>query len=304
MNSHTGKAPKVGVLYSRVRVEEKLLFEAFERRGVSLDLLDDQKLIFDITDVEHHPYKDYDVIVERCINHSRALYSLKILNDQGIKTVNTALCADICGNKLMTTSALAAAGVAQPKALVAYTPESALEAIEQLGYGTNAKLHLQFATRLWNQAGPWGIGNGATYADTGYQCTWENTRAQSGATGILVDFTGGAVGASFSGDRTNPKVVNAYARTFLSQIEPVYPGLSAQWNGRATLDNPFYNPYLLGSYSYYRVGQYTLFGGAEGEASDQCHFAGEHCSGDFQGYMEGGAREGARAAEEILAASR
>ena len=125
---------KVGVLYSRVRVEEKLLFEAFEKRGVSLDLLDDQKLIFDITDVHNHPYKDYDVIVERCINHSRALYSLKILNDQGVKTVNTALCADICGNKLMTTSALAAAGVPQPKALVAYTPESALEAIEPLGY--------------------------------------------------------------------------------------------------------------------------------------------------------------------------
>ena len=68
---------------------------------------------------------------------------------------------------------------------------------------------------------------------------------------------------------------------------------------RTTLDNPFYNPYLRGSYSYYRVGQYTLFGGAEGQASGQCHFAGEHCSGDFQGYMEGGAREGARAAEEI-----
>ena len=84
-------------------------------------------------------------------------------------------------------------------------------------------------------------------------------------------------GASFSGDRTNQKVVKAYARTFLSQIEPVFPGLSAEWNGRATLDNPFYNPYLRGSYSYYRVGQYTLFGGAEGEASDRCHFAGEHC---------------------------
>ena len=177
-------------------------------------------------------------------------------------------------------------------------------AIEQLGYGTNAKLHLQFASRLWNQTGPWGIGNGASYADTGYQCTWENTRAQAGATGILVDFTGGTIGASFSGDRTNQKVVDAYARTFLSQIEPVFPGLTAEWNGRATLDNPFYNPYLRGSYSYYRVGQYTLFGGAEGEASDRCHFAGEHCSGDFQGYMEGGAREGARAAEEILDATR
>ena len=52
---------------------------------MSLDLLDDQKLIFDITDVHNHPYQDYDVIVERCINHSRALYSLKILNDQGVQ---------------------------------------------------------------------------------------------------------------------------------------------------------------------------------------------------------------------------
>ncbi len=64
---------RVGVLYSRVRVEEKLLFEAFERQGVSLDLLDDQKLIFDITDVDNHPFREADVIVERCINHSRAL---------------------------------------------------------------------------------------------------------------------------------------------------------------------------------------------------------------------------------------
>ena len=87
----SGQRVRVGVLYSRVRVEEKLLFEAFEKRGVSLELLDDQKLIFDITDVQNHPYQHFDVIVERCINHSRALYSLKILNDQGVKTVNTAL---------------------------------------------------------------------------------------------------------------------------------------------------------------------------------------------------------------------
>jgi len=147
VSNHPGRV-RVGVLYSRVRVEEKMLFEAFERRGVSLDLIDDQKLVFDITDVRepgsptrvgcvagwNHPYRDYDVIVERCINHSRALYSLKILNDQGVRTVNTALVADICGNKLMTTSALAAAGVPQPKAFVAFTPESALDAIERLGY--------------------------------------------------------------------------------------------------------------------------------------------------------------------------
>jgi [lysine-biosynthesis-protein LysW]--L-2-aminoadipate ligase len=80
---------RAGVLYSRVRVEEKLLFEALEKRRVALDLLDDSRLIFDLTDIANHPYKGYDVIVERCINHSRALYSLKVLNDQGVRTSPT-----------------------------------------------------------------------------------------------------------------------------------------------------------------------------------------------------------------------
>ncbi|MFN8059272.1 MAG: lysine biosynthesis protein LysX [Vicinamibacterales bacterium] len=126
---------RVAILYSRVRVEEKLLFEAFSKRGVELDLLDDQTLVFDITDTRQPgPYAKYDVVVERCINHSRALYSLKILGDQGVKTVNTAQVADVCGNKLQTTSALAAAAIPQPRALVAFTPESALQAIDELGY--------------------------------------------------------------------------------------------------------------------------------------------------------------------------
>jgi monoamine oxidase len=56
----------------------------------------------------------------------------------------------------------------------------------------------------------------------------------------------------------------------------------------------------LGSYSYWRVGQYTLFAGVEKQPSGQCYFAGEHCSTDFQGFMEGGAQEGARAAEEVI----
>ncbi len=126
---------KVGILYSRVRAEEKLLFEEFDRRGVELELIDDNTLIFDITASAHtQRFNGFDVVVERCISHGRALYSLRILNDLGIKTVNTALVADNCGNKLQTTSALTAAGVPQPRCLVAYTPESALEAIEQLGY--------------------------------------------------------------------------------------------------------------------------------------------------------------------------
>jgi len=179
-------------------------------------------------------------------------------------------------------------------------------AIQQLGYGKNAKLHLQFNNRYWNQSGQWGIGNGATYSDTGYQNTWDVSRAQAGATGILVDYTGGGVPlASFKGDPTDPQVIAGFANTFLGQIEPVFPGITAQWNGRATLDVPLANPFLLGSYSYWKVGQYTLFSGYEKArqpdiVTGKCHFAGEHCSQDFQGYMEGGASEGVRAAGEIL----
>ena len=172
--------------------------------------------------------------------------------------------------------------------------------IQQLGYGTNAKLNLQFQTRLWNQPGPWGLSTGSTYADTGYQNTWEVTRAQPGSTGILVDYTGGNIGASFTGDRNDPAVVRAYAMQFLQQLEPVFPGITEGWNGRATLDTPFLSPFLRGSYSYWRRGKYTLFSGSERERSGRCHFAGEHCSINFQGFMEGAAQEGARAANEIL----
>jgi monoamine oxidase len=172
--------------------------------------------------------------------------------------------------------------------------------IQQLGYGTNSKLHLQFNTRLWNQPGPWGISTGTTYADTGYQNTWDVSRAQTGGAGILVDYTGGNIGASFSGNPSDPAVVSAYAQSFLSQLEPMFPGITQEWNGRATLDYPAGNPYLLGSYSYWKVGQYTLFSGSERERSANCHFAGEHCSINYQGYMEGGAEEGVRAANEIL----
>ena len=107
--------------------------------------------------------------------------------------------------------------------------------------------------------------------------------------------------AGFIGDRSNSRVVTGYAKQFLQKADPVFPGLSDEWNGRATLDTPATNPSFLGSYSYWRVGQYTQFSGIEKEPSGHCYFAGEHCSTDFQGFMEGAAREGARAAQEVLA---
>ncbi|MBI4757631.1 MAG: lysine biosynthesis protein LysX [Chloroflexi bacterium] len=121
---------KVRVLLSRVRVEEKLIFDALDRRQVTYDKIYDPECLFDLQNKSY----DYDVVLERCINHSRALYALKVLNDWGIKTVNTYQVADTCGNKFLTTQALIKNGVPTPRTMLAFTPEAALQAIEALGY--------------------------------------------------------------------------------------------------------------------------------------------------------------------------
>jgi len=123
---------KLGLLYSRVRVEEKMLFDALDARGIPYDRIDDRDVEFDLLNPGH--WRDYDVILERCINHSRALYALKILNDWGIPSVNTAYVADVCGNKLVTSSQLVKAGVPTTRIKVAFTPDSAIKAIEEFGY--------------------------------------------------------------------------------------------------------------------------------------------------------------------------
>ena len=123
---------KLAVLYSRVRAEEKLLFDALDTRGIDYDKIDDREVIFDLLDPS--PWQKYDVVLERCINHSRALNALKILNDWRIPTVNTSYTASICGDKLATSTALVHHHVPTTKIKVAFTPDSAIKAIEELGY--------------------------------------------------------------------------------------------------------------------------------------------------------------------------
>ncbi len=123
--------PTVGVLLSRVRVEEKLLLEELERRRVATKVIDDRALVFAL---ERTPELGVDVVLERCIQHSRALYALAVLESWGIPTVNTFEVADVCGNKLLTTMRLIRDGVPSPRTRLAFTPESALAAVEELGY--------------------------------------------------------------------------------------------------------------------------------------------------------------------------
>jgi monoamine oxidase len=166
-----------------------------------------------------------------------------------------------------------------------------LEAIVEQGMGTNSKLHLQFTRRHWNDLDV----NGDTFADTGYQNTWEVSRAQPGSAGILVNYTGGDIGASFGSGTPTSR-----AQQFLEQVEPVLPDLSLYWNGKATIDYwPGYE-WTRGSYSFWKVGQYTAFAGIEGRQEGNAHFCGEHTSIDFQGYLNGAVETGERVAGEVI----
>jgi monoamine oxidase len=168
-------------------------------------------------------------------------------------------------------------------------------AIAELPMGENTKLHVGFRTRHW-----YGLdNNGDTYADRGYQATWEVSRGQTGAGGILVDYTGGTPARAFSSGTALD-----HAARFLGQIEPVLPGITGAWANTAHTQTWTDQPWSKGSYSYYRPGQYTRFGGAEEEAEGGVHFAGEHTTQDYQGYLNGAVFSGGRAAAEVAAALR
>lgn len=122
---------KVGFLYSIVRKDEKFLLGEFEKRkNIDVGLIDVRQAIFKLGE----DLTEFDVVLERCINHSRALHAIKMYESAGIKCVNTGHVATVCGDKLLTSIALADHDVPQPEVRVAFTEESALEAIEEMGY--------------------------------------------------------------------------------------------------------------------------------------------------------------------------
>ncbi|MEJ5226137.1 MAG: lysine biosynthesis protein LysX [Anaerolineales bacterium] len=126
------KRLRIGVLYSRVRVEEKWIFGAMEKRGLDYERLDDRAISFDLENPA--PWRAFDAVLERSISYISGLYALRMLNAFGVPTVNTAAVAEVCGDKLTTSAMLARAGLPQPRNAAAFSPEAALEAIETFGY--------------------------------------------------------------------------------------------------------------------------------------------------------------------------
>ena len=122
---------RVGFLHSIIRKDEKFLIEEFRKRpNVELQMIDDRELVFTLGENG----LGLDVVIERAINHSRALHALMLLESAGVKCVNTAQVALTCGDKLLTSRALAAHNVPQPPVKIAFTEKSAIRAIEEMGY--------------------------------------------------------------------------------------------------------------------------------------------------------------------------
>lgn len=122
---------RIGFLYSRIRVEEKLLLEEMERRtNVEVVRINDGDRYFDISQLP----VDVDVVFERSISYSRGLYISRIFEAHGVPVVNPSVLAERCGDKYITSQILVRHGIPTPRVLIAFDPEAALEATEALGY--------------------------------------------------------------------------------------------------------------------------------------------------------------------------
>lgn len=118
------------MLCSRIRVEEKLLRDALVHRGVEVEIVDDRELTMTLA----HPIRRWDAVLERSISQTRGLAITRVLESWSVPTINRHAVAATCASKLDTSTALQAAGVPTPDTVLAFTPEAAVEAAEDLGY--------------------------------------------------------------------------------------------------------------------------------------------------------------------------
>jgi len=184
-----------------------------------------------------------------------------------------------------------------------------INAIENLGYGYHTKLHLQFDLRAWMRAKhPWPQPtSGQIWTTWPAQSALDFSLGQPGQDGLIEVFTAGAAGMLDTPPMPYARAdqsaaVKANATAFFEQLDRIWPGVSPAWNGKATFGNAQADPNILASYSCWLVGQCTTIAGHEATPQGRVHFAGEHTSVEYQGFMEGGADSGLRAAGEILTA--
>lgn len=174
-----------------------------------------------------------------------------------------------------------------------------LKAIDRLGMGQSAKIHVQVQKKTWPSLGY----AGTAYTDWfGFCVAWDDSvpLGPNGKPAILLGYPGGSTGQNVLTGSAHGPAPNRDVRWFLDQIEPIYPGTkAAASSGLAWEDHWSRDPWHLGAYSFWRVGQITTFAGYEGVQEGSVHFAGEHTEAEDQGFMDGAVVSGERVAREI-----
>lgn len=170
-------------------------------------------------------------------------------------------------------------------------------AIDEMGLGANGKLHVGVATRPW-AAQSYG---GASYTNmSGYQCGWDDTAASSATKGVFNFFPGGTqVSNGWTGQAFGPAPAGQVS-SYLAKLEPVFPGTTAAYSGKAYRDAWILNPWSKGAYTCPRPGQYTSLFGVGTVRAGNVHFAGEHTSIEYFGFLNGAVESGERAAREVV----
>jgi [lysine-biosynthesis-protein LysW]--L-2-aminoadipate ligase len=126
--------PPLAVLASRVRTEEKRIFDALDQRGISYLHVDTRRFHMELTGGKRSGVPPYGAALSREISQSRALYAVRLLESAHVPTVNTAEVIATCGDKLLSSVALERAGVRTPRTAVALAPETGLAVMEQIGF--------------------------------------------------------------------------------------------------------------------------------------------------------------------------
>ena len=124
---------KIGILYSRIRQDEKLLLNELRDRDHEIEKIDVRKQQFGL-DGTTADIDDLDIVVDRCLSTSRSLYATRFIDHYGVPVVNSPETADVCADKAKNSLALDAAGVPTPETKVAFTVDSAMDAIDSFGY--------------------------------------------------------------------------------------------------------------------------------------------------------------------------
>ncbi len=163
-------------------------------------------------------------------------------------------------------------------------------AIRELGYGTNSKLILGLRDRVWRKAGF----SGEVFTDLPWQSGWDSSRGRPGRAGTYTVFLGGRAGVEVGAG-----LAREQGERVLPDLERLFPGVRASYTGRVARWHWPSDPFVRGSYACWKVGQYTSIAGAEFEPVGRLLFAGEHTSLEYQGYMNGAAETGRRAAQIV-----